>query len=52
MLRETAQTPDEDQEAFQDIERHRYFNTNNLWVSLPRAVARCWPSATACSGCR
>jgi UTP--glucose-1-phosphate uridylyltransferase len=21
--------------AFQDIERHRYFNTNNLWLHLP-----------------
>ena len=35
VLRETAQTPDEDLEALQDITRHRYVNTNNLWVSLP-----------------
>jgi UTP--glucose-1-phosphate uridylyltransferase len=34
VLRETAQTPDEDLEALQDITRHRYVNTNNLWVSL------------------
>jgi UTP--glucose-1-phosphate uridylyltransferase len=34
LLRETAQTPDEDAEAFQDITRHRFFNTNNLWVNL------------------
>jgi UTP--glucose-1-phosphate uridylyltransferase len=34
VLRETAQVPDEDQEAFEDIERHRYFNANNIWVSL------------------
>src|SRR4051794_31467539 len=34
VLREIAQTPDEDRDAFQDIERHRYFNTNTLWVSL------------------
>jgi UTP--glucose-1-phosphate uridylyltransferase len=34
ILREIAQTPEEDHEAFQDVERHRYFNTNNLWVNL------------------
>jgi UTP--glucose-1-phosphate uridylyltransferase len=34
VLRETAQTPDEDAGAFQDVERHRFFNTNNLWVDL------------------
>ena len=34
VLRETAQTPDEDSDAFQDIERHRFFNTNNLWLDL------------------
>jgi UTP--glucose-1-phosphate uridylyltransferase len=34
VLREVAQTPDEDVDAFQDIERHRFFNTNNLWVDL------------------
>jgi UTP--glucose-1-phosphate uridylyltransferase len=34
VLRESAQTPDEDMEAFQDISRHRFFNTNNLWVNL------------------
>jgi UTP--glucose-1-phosphate uridylyltransferase len=34
VLREIAQTPDEDVDAFQDIARHRYFNTNNLWVDL------------------
>jgi UTP--glucose-1-phosphate uridylyltransferase len=38
VLRETAQTPDEDLEALQDISRHRYVNTNNLWVDL-RALA-------------
>lgn len=35
VLRESAQCPEEDKNAFQDIERHRYFNTNNLWVHLP-----------------
>jgi UTP--glucose-1-phosphate uridylyltransferase len=34
VLREIAQTPDEDVEAFQDTERHRFFNTNTLWVDL------------------
>jgi UTP--glucose-1-phosphate uridylyltransferase len=34
VLRETAQTPDEDVAAFEDTERHPYFNTNNLWISL------------------
>src|SRR5262249_37157639 len=33
-LRETAQTPEEDLEALQDIDRHPYVNTNNLWVDL------------------
>ena len=34
VLRETAQTPEEDLDALQDISRHRYVNTNNLWVDL------------------
>ena len=34
LLRETAQTPDEDLAAFQDTGRHRFFHTNNLWVDL------------------
>jgi UTP--glucose-1-phosphate uridylyltransferase len=34
VLRETAQTPDEDLDALQDISRHRYVNTNNLWLDL------------------
>ena len=35
LLRETAQTPEEDRLHFQSPERHPYFNTNNLWVHLP-----------------
>ena len=31
---EAAQCPDEDEDAFQDISKHRYFNTNNLWIDL------------------
>jgi UTP--glucose-1-phosphate uridylyltransferase len=34
VLRETAQTPDEDLPAFEDTQRHPYFNTNNLYVNL------------------
>ena len=30
----SAQVPDEDQEAFEDVSVHRYFNCNNIWVSL------------------
>lgn len=33
-LRETAQCDPEHPEGFRDIERHRYFNTNNLWLRL------------------
>jgi UTP--glucose-1-phosphate uridylyltransferase len=35
LLREVAQCPPEDLAAFQDITRHKYFNTNNLWLHLP-----------------
>ena len=38
LLRESGQVSDEDQDAFQDIERHRFFNTNTIWVNL-RALA-------------
>jgi UTP--glucose-1-phosphate uridylyltransferase len=34
VLRETAQTPDEDQESFRDYRHWRYYNTNNLWIDL------------------
>ena len=34
LLREIAQTPDADLDAFQDIDRHLYFNTNSLWLRL------------------
>ena len=34
LLRESAQCADADTASFQDIERHRYFNTNNLWLRL------------------
>jgi UTP--glucose-1-phosphate uridylyltransferase len=38
LLREIAQTPEADLEAFQDTARHRYFNTNTIWFDL-RVVA-------------
>jgi UTP--glucose-1-phosphate uridylyltransferase len=34
VLRETAQTPPDDQAALADLERHRYCSTNNLWFDL------------------
>jgi UDP-N-acetylglucosamine pyrophosphorylase len=34
LLRESAQCPEPDLTAFQDIQRHRFFNTNNLWIRL------------------
>jgi len=33
-LRESAQCPEADEKAFQDTEKYKYFNTNNLWVNL------------------
>lgn len=34
ILRESAQCADADEAAFQDITKHQFFNTNNLWVRL------------------
>jgi UTP--glucose-1-phosphate uridylyltransferase len=34
VLRETAQTPEEDLAAFTDTSRHPYFHVNNLWIDL------------------
>merc|ERR1719487_1950112 len=39
LLRESAQCPDEDEKAFQDVSKHRFFNTNNLWINLPALKA-------------
>ena len=36
VLRESAQCLEEDRGDFQDIGKHRYFNTNNLWIRLDR----------------
>ncbi len=34
LLRESAQCPAADEAPFQDITRHRFFNTNNIWIRL------------------
>ncbi len=34
ILREIAQCPDTDLPEFQNIDKHRFFNTNNLWIRL------------------
>ena len=39
MLRELAQCPPDELGAFQDTRRHRYFNTNNIWLNLPMLKA-------------
>jgi UTP--glucose-1-phosphate uridylyltransferase len=40
VLRETAQTADEDRSSFEDLERHRFFNCNNIWVDLRALEAK------------
>ena len=34
VLREIAQCAPEDRPAFEDVKRHAFFNTNNLWIDL------------------
>mmetsp|Transcript_17429 Transcript_17429/g.34836 ORF Transcript_17429/g.34836 Transcript_17429/m.34836 type:complete len:550 (-) Transcript_17429:324-1973(-) len=36
LLRESAQCTEEDEPAFQDTNKHKYFNTNNLWIRLDK----------------
>ncbi len=38
ILRDTAQTADEEMHYFTDEHRHRYFHTNNLWFDLGRVL--------------
>lgn len=45
LLRESAQCPSEDLDAFQDVERHRFFNTNNLWLDLDALAAKLDPAS-------
>jgi UTP--glucose-1-phosphate uridylyltransferase len=40
LLRESAQTDPADTDAFGDIGRHRFFNSNNLWLDLEALAAR------------
>ena len=43
VLRETAQTLDEDKDALADLSRHRFCSTNNLWFDLRRDARRARP---------
>ncbi len=52
VLRETAQTLPEDQEALADLDRHRFCSTNNLWFDLEAMNERRSTRATASSACR
>lgn len=40
LLREVAQTADEDLDEFQNIDKHKYFNTNNIWIRLDALKAK------------
>ncbi len=40
VLREVAQTGPQDAAAFADIDRHRYFNTNSMWLDLAALADR------------
>jgi UDP-N-acetylglucosamine pyrophosphorylase len=40
LLRESAQCPEADAGDFQDISKHRFFNTNNLWLRLDLLAKR------------
>lgn len=40
LLRESAQVHADDSKSFQDCNKHRYFNTNNLWLRLDRLKQR------------
>lgn len=34
ILRESAQCPKEDETDFQNVQKHKFFNTNNIWINL------------------
>lgn len=40
LLRELAQCPAKDELAFQDVRKHNFFNTNNLWIDLQALKAQ------------
>jgi UTP--glucose-1-phosphate uridylyltransferase len=46
ILREVAQCPEKDVASFQDVRRHHYFNTNNLWLDLDALARELEASAT------
>ena len=51
MLRESAMCPDDDKASFEDISKHKFFNTNNLWVNLPKlkvALSSCMQAIPLC----
>ena len=41
LLRESAQCPPEDEDDFQDVTKHKFFNTNNLWLDLEALKKEC-----------
>jgi len=47
LLRESAQCPDEDEKAFQDVTKYKFFNTNNLWLDL-QALKRIFEKHGGC----
>lgn len=40
VLRDTAQTSPDDLHALRDLDRHRYCNTNNIWIDLEQLAVR------------
>ena len=42
------QCRDEDREAFEDVRRYQYFNTNNLWIDLQALSAVYTREGVAC----
>ena len=36
MLRESAMCPEDDKPHFENISKHKFFNTNSLWVNLAK----------------
>jgi len=39
LLRESAQCPEADEKAFQNVSKHKFFNTNNLWINIQELQA-------------
>ena len=47
ILREVAQTPPDDMDDFSDEDKHRFFNTNTLWLDLRALLERLTDSGGA-----